>query len=517
VIIRALRMGWSMLVGVALGLAGVRARRLRPLDFGPFEAALATVPPERDARIGALLEGATLSRVQELMDADAFSAGELTLHVLARARRLEGRLCSVMELNPVALEEARAADERRSSGRARGPLDGIPLTIKDNIEMAAPMHTTGGSVALADHVAERDADVVAALRRAGAVIVGKANLSELAGAMVRMPGVSAVGGETRNAYGERFTPGGSSSGSAVAVAAGLCLGSLGTETSGSLLAPAAFNSIVGMKPSRGLVSQAGIIPLVTYQDSAGPLARTVADAAALLQAIATNGMPVELSAEALRGVPAAILREDVLAQRSPFEDTADNAAILTRIEAGLRSAGASVSDTPLIAEGGLAAFEGAFMRMILGGLSHDTLAYLAAAGVPVQDIGDLHAFNLRAPRRRMPRGQFLLGLAQLFDDDAAGYQRAALEYRERASRILDATFEASGAELLVSLGSCHSPIYATAGYPAITVPAGLRQNGMPVGATFIGRASRDATLLGYAHAFEQATHLRVDPPDAPPS
>jgi amidase len=508
-------MGWSLLVGVMLGLTGTRARRLRPLDVTPFGSALSAMPPERDGQIGALLGGATMARVQELMDVGAFSAEELTLHVLARIQRLDGALCSVIELNGHALDEARASDERHRSGSALGVLDGIPLTIKDNIETAPPMHTTGGSMALADHVASHDADVVAALRRSGAVILGKANLSELAGAVAQTPGVSAVGGQTRNPYGERFTPGGSSSGSAVSVAAGLCLGSLGTETSGSLIAPAAFNGVVGMKPTRGLVSQAGVIPLVSFQDSVGPLARTVADAAALLRAVAIGGLEVELSRDALRGVPVGVLREDILGQKSPFEDTADNAAILSRIEDGLRSAGASTRDAS-VADDVARTFDAGFTRVVLGGLSHDPLGYLAAAGAPMASVADLHAYNLRHPRTRMPKGQSFVSLAQLFDIDEASFRTAALESRDLATRILGATFEASGAEVLLSLSNRHSSLYASAGFPAITVPVGLRENGMPAGATFIGRAGDDARLLGYAHAFEQATTLRVDPPAGGP-
>jgi amidase len=514
VVLRAVRMGWSLLVGIALGLAGVRARRFRPLDFSPFGDALAGLVPERDRRIGTLLEGASIASVRALMDGGELSSEELTLHLLERVRRLDPRSCSVIELNPDALSEARAADERRRNGGIAGALDGIPVTVKDNIETAGPMHTTAGSMALAGHVATGDAAVVTALRQAGVVILGKANLSELAGAVARTPGVSAVGGETRNPYGERFTPGGSSSGSAVSVAAGLCLASIGTETSGSLIAPAAFNGVVGMKPSRGLVSREGIVPLVSTQDSAGPVARCVADAAAVLSVIANGELVIDLSPAALQGITVGILREDILSQRTPFEDTSDNAGVLSRIDDGLLDAGASAKDVAIVAEGGIGAFESGFARVVLGGLSHDTIGYLATAGVPVASVADLHAFHLRHPRARMPRGQFFVSLAQLFAIDEVSYRKAALEHRAMAAHILDATFDASGAEVLVSLSNRHSSLYATAGYPAITVPVGLRASGMPVGATLIGRAGTDARLLGYAYAFEQATLLRVAPPAA---
>jgi amidase len=279
---RIVLVGWSLLVEMLLAVTRTRATRLRPLDFAPFVDALAQLAPSRDEEIRRLLEGASLSAIQVLMDRGELSSQELTLHLLARIRRYDPWLGSIIELNPNALSEARAADLRRRSEGARGPLDGIAITLKDNIETAGPVRTTAGTLLLAEHVPEGDAPLVTALRAAGAVILGKANLSELAGAVARTPGVSAVGGQTTNPYGQRFTPGGSSSGSAVSVSAGLCLVSVGTETSGSLIAPAAFNGVVGMKPSRGLVSREGIVPLVSHQDSAGPVARCVADAAALL-------------------------------------------------------------------------------------------------------------------------------------------------------------------------------------------------------------------------------------------
>ena len=343
-------MGWSLLVGAMLSLTRSHARRLRPLDFAPFESALAAIPPERDGQIGALLGSTTVARVQELMDVGAFSAEELTLHVLARIQRLDDALCSVIELNPAALGEARAADERRRSGSVLGVLDGIPLTIKDNIETALPMHTTGGSMILADHVAGHDADVVAALRRAGAVIVGKANLSELAGAMARTPGVSAVGGQTRNPYGERFTPGGLEQRLRGVRRRRAVPRQPRDRDLGFAHRPGQLQRRRGHEAQSRAGQPGGVIPLVSFQDSVGPLARTVADAAALLRAIANGGLELDLTADALQGVPVGVLREDILGQKSPFADTSDNAAVLSRIEEGLLAAGASVQDASLVPE-----------------------------------------------------------------------------------------------------------------------------------------------------------------------
>ena len=514
---RLLRVAWSLLVGLLLGITRARASRLRPLDFAPFEEALAGLSSGREQEISGLLDGTSLVAVQELMDSGALSSEELTAYSLARIRRLDPALGSLIELNPAALVEARSADERRRTQGAAGPLHGIPVSVKDNIETAGPMRTTAGAMLLADHVAGGDAPLVSTLRAAGAVILGKANLSELAGAVTRTLGVSAVGGQTMNPYGAGFTPGGSSSGSAVSVAAGICLASVGTETSGSLIAPATFNGVVGMKPSRDLVSGEGIVPLVSYQDSAGPIARCVADAAALLGVIATRALDVDLSPKALEGIPVGVLREDVLAHKTPFEDTSDNEAVLVRIMDGFRKAGASATDVTFVADAAMDTFESGFTKVVMGGLANDTVSYLASAGVPVMTLGQLHAYNLRKPRTRMPRGQFFVSLAYFFDIDRATYEEQALEHRRLAAQILDATFESSAARMLVSVSNRHSSLYATAGYPAITVPLGLRANGMPVGVTLIGRSGDDAGLLGYAFAFEQATRLRVDPPGIGPA
>lgn len=499
----------SALTGGLLAVRGVEAVRAKALDFGPWRDELAAFDDDRSRQLEELAAGASLAELNDVLDSGRMSCAELTLCYLGRIRRLDGELGSILELNPNALVEARAADRRRAEGGRLGLLDGIPVTVKDNIETAAPMHTTGGAAVLADHIAAADAPVVQALRAAGAVVLGKANLSELAGAVSRIPGVSALGGRTSNPYGRRFTPGGSSSGSAVAVAAGLCAASVGTETSGSLLAPAAFNGVVGMKPSRGSVASEGIIPLVRHQDSAGPLARDVAGAAILLAAMTGRPAP-PLSKDALSGAVAGVLRADVLAQRRGVEDPADNPALLDRISTGLVAAGATIVDaeTPSAL---MAGYEEGFLAVVLGGLASDTMSYLESVGAPVSSLADVAAFNLRQPRLRMPKGQLLLSLARFHDSGAQAHDLLAMEYRQRATAILEAAFSDADADVLVSLANLHSSLYATAGYPAITVPLGLRANGMPTGVTLIGRPGQDATLLAFAHAFEQATLLRVAP------
>jgi amidase len=504
-----LSVGRSLVTGAVVGLTQRHPGRLDPLDLSAFAVALDARDPARTGELDHMLAQACTADLQDLMASGRLSSEELTLHLLGRVRDHEAALSSLIMVNPDALVQARQADARRASGGSLGALDGIPVTVKDNIETAGPMPTTGGAEILAGHVAGADAPVVVALRAAGAVIVGKANLSELAGAVVRTPGFSAVGAQTMNPYGGSFTPGGSSSGSAVSVATGFAIASVGTETSGSLIVPAAFNGLVGMKPSRGVVDTRGVIPLVRHQDSPGPIGRSVADVAALLAAMSTQPLEVELSVGALAGVRVGVLAEDIRGQRTPVEDTSDNGEMLVRIDAGLRAAAALPVDAVIVSDAPMADYDQGFLDVVLGGVSHDTIGYLAEVGAPVATLADLHAYNLAQPRRRMPAGQFFLDLALGRAVDRDSYEEAALHHRGLAEGILNATFDAAGTDVLVSLTNLHSALYATAGYPAVTVPLGLRANGMPTGVTLIGRPGTDGQLLGQAHAFERASELRV--------
>ncbi|GAA2150253.1 amidase [Humibacillus xanthopallidus] len=485
--------------------------RLRPLDFAPFEAALATISGTDAERVSSLVEGADIASLATALDSGSLSARDLLLHHLARVRALDDRLRSILELNPRALDEARKSDERRAAGAARGPLDGIPLTVKDNIATAAPMHTTGGTFSLADHVADADAAVVAAVRAAGAVVLGTNNLSELAGAVSTTPGVSAVGGQTVNPHGPDVTPGGSSSGTAVAVAAGLTVVGIGTETSGSLLAPASFNGVVAMKPTHGLVPGAGIMPLVATQDDAGPVARTVADAAALLEAMTGGALRVEIVGSGpLPGSRVGVLRAEVLRQRSALEDTTDNGALLDRAARALEALGATCVEVEVADAKTAGAVEKDLVAVVLGGLSHETMAAVAAAGGPASVV-ELQRLGLADPERRIPRGQSFVSLAAVRRTTAEAHAAAAAALAERTRQLLGEAFEHSGADVLLSLSNVHSAFYASAGHPAVTVPLGLRSSGMPVGATLIGRRGADAEVLRWAGALEAATGARVSP------
>jgi amidase len=489
--------------------------RLRALDFAPFEKQLAGFTPERAAAVDAIVKGADIAQVQDAVKAGKLTYAELTLYFLARIQQYDETLRTMVELNPNALEEAQAADALRKQGKATGPMLGIPVTFKDNIETAAPMHTTGGAEILLNNQPKADASFVKQLREAGAVILGKANLSELAGGVSSQAGFSAVGGQVVNPHGN-YSPAGSSAGSGAGTAAYETMVSVGSETSGSLIAPASWNGVVGMYPGHGVVDGANVIPLVKNNDSAGPMGRSVRDVAALLAVIDTQDTDyvAGLDAKALNGVTAAFLKSDVLAQKpSALEDTSDNAAVAQLVEKGLTQAGARVTAIELTPAGIGQQVNMLLGGMLMGGVRHDMVSYPVAAGAPIKTLEDLAAYNLKEPKTRIPTGQGTIGTSLPITQLMAlkDYQEFVTQGKELATAVLDAAFADNKADVLVSITNYHSPLYATANYPAISVPLGKRKNGMPVGVTLIGKPGSEAKLLSYAYALEQATRLRVDP------
>ncbi len=488
--------------------AGVtQVPRLRELDFTPFQAELDSITAETRAAIDLNLPTGSIAQFQAALDAGDITSEQLTLYYLDRIARLDGDLRSMIELNPLALEEARAADALRAAGTVLGPMHGIPVTLKDNIETAAPMHTTANAAILLDNLAEDDAALVAQLRAAGAIILGKSSLSEFAGVVSRGTpegGSGAVSGQTRSPYGD-FAVFGSSAGSAVGVSASLTAVSVGTETSGSLIAPAAINGVVGMKPTHGLVSTDGVIPLVANNDTPGPIAKDVADAAILLSVIDntdTNYLAA-LSATSLDGVTVGVLVNDIAAKHIYSSKLAEAGGILSIL--GARSRPVTLTDSTKSLD--------AFVMLIGSGVRYDLLPYITARHPQIATPEDLFLYNSLEPATRIPFGQSLWGVlaqisAQLSPEDHAAF---GPDLTKAATDALEASFTAAGADVLISFENIHSPFYATAGYPAITVPMGLNPDGRPVGITFIGRIGQDARLLSYAYAFEQATQMRVTP------
>ena len=488
-------------------------------------------------------EEATLGSLQDKMASGALSARTLTDAYLARIEALDRKgpaLRSVIETNPDAPAIADALDRERKAKGPRGPLHGIPILLKDNIDTADRNTTTAGSLALAGSIPARDAFVAERLRAAGAVLLGKANLSEWANirSSHSSSGWSARGGQVRNPYVLDRNPCGSSSGSGSAVAANLCALAIGTETDGSIVCPSNANGIVGLKPTLGLVSRAGIIPIAHSQDTAGPMTRTVRDAALLLNAIVGVDPRDEATRES-RGKTAsdytALLDPNGLrgarigVARKLFEFNPGVARLIEEALAEMQRRGAILIDPADIPHAG--EYDESELLVLLYELKADLNAYLAALGpkAPVRSLADVIAFNEAHRAEEMPYfGQELFLKAQeqgplttpAYTEALAKNRRLARE--EGIDKVigehqLDAVVApAGGPAWLTDLvtgdhfsgGSSTPP--AVAGYPNITVPAGWLF-GLPVGLSFIGRAWSEATLLKLAFAFEQATRHRRPP------
>lgn len=476
------------------------------------------------------------------------TSSDLTRAYLARIasvdRGPEG-LASVMETNPDALKLAAALDAERRSGRIRGPLHGIPILVKDNIETADLMVTSAGSLALARHVAKKDAFVVERLRLAGAVIIGKANLSEWANfrSTKSSSGWSGRGGQCRNPYALDRNPCGSSSGSGAAVSANLCAAAIGTETDGSIVCPSSGNGIVGIKPTLGLVSRSGIIPIAHSQDTAGPMTRTVTDAAAVLTALA--GVDPGDRATTLRSGRAPLdyttfldrggLRDARIGiGRKFFGRDARVDRVMEDVITAMKDAGAVLIDGCELSPGqeyGDSEFE-VLLYEFKAGLNTFLATLDPALGI--RNLDDLIRFNEENKATSMPYfGQEIFYQAQKKGGLDAKEYRDALAKNLKASREdgidkaiakdrLDAILAPTGAPAwLIDLvngdsfgGVSSSQPPAVAGYPAITVPAGFI-SGLPVGMTLIGPAWSEAALIRYAYAFEQATKHRKPPTLAP--
>jgi amidase len=486
----------------------------------------------------------TIAQLQEGMRAGRWSARGVARAYLDRIAALDRKgptLRAILEINPDALTIAAAMDAERRRGAVRGPLHGIPVILKDNIDTHDRMQTTAGSLALEGNIALRDAFLVERLRAAGAVILAKANLSEWANfrSTRSSSGWSARGRQCRNPYVLDRSPSGSSSGSAVAVSANLCAVAVGTETDGSIISPANVCGIVGLKPTVGLVSRAGVIPIAHSQDTAGPMGRTVADVAALLTVLAGVDPRDPVTAEAQGHVATdytAVLDVDGLrGARIGIPRRAGNNPIIERVMeqaiALLKERGAVVVDPAELATAGQL---GTNERDVLQyEFKADLNAYLATMPpeVKVRTLEDLIAFNEGNREREMPYfGQEIFVASQArgpLTDQAYLDARAKCIELTRAQGI-DATMAAHGLDALMGPsggvaglvdlagggggggGGGSSQFPAVAGYPHITVPAG-GHFGLPLGVSFYGRAWSEPVLLRLAYAFEQATRARVAP------
>lgn len=474
------------------------------------------------------LETATIAQLQQAQADRKVTSLQLVHAYLDRIDALNTRgpsLNAVRVINPAAEDEARRADAERARGRVRGPLHGIPVLVKDNIDVKG-LPTTAGALALENSRPAADAFLVGRLRAAGAVILGKTNLTEFANfTTAGMPsGYSGLGGQVLNPYDVSQTPSGSSSGSAVASATSLAPVTVGTETSGSILSPSVANSLVGVKPTVGLVSRTGIVPIAASQDTAGPIARSVRDAAALLTALtgvdpedpATAGSAgvagtdytAGLRPDALRGVRIGVASAPTGNQGTAFAQAMDV----------LRAQGATVVDVT-VDTGGLPP------SILTYEFKRDLNAYLARlpAGAPMKTLDDIVTFNAA----HAAEGTIKFGQTQLIASNEVDVDDPATKTAYEADRDtgiatargrIDAVLQGQRLDAIVFAGSGSAGIGARAQYPSVAVPIGYDPaNGRPFGVTFLGTAYTEAKLLSYAFAYEQASRLWRPPSAVNPS
>lgn len=485
-------------------------------------------------------EEATVAELSAAMERGQLTSEALTNWYLARIRAIDPKLGSIIEINPDAIQIARQRDRERRNRMAKGPLHGIPVVIKDNIDTADKMKTTAGSLALVDAPApKRDAFIVAKLREAGAVIIAKTNLSEWANFRDEnsISGWSGRGGQTRNPYILDRNACGSSSGTGAAIAANLAAVGIGTETDGSILCPSSINGIVGIKPTVGLVSQNGIIPIAASQDTAGPMCRTVSDAAIVLGAISwiynydelridsvsdrASDYTGFLKPDGLRGARIGVARD--YWGRNATVDKVTNAALEV-----LKRQGAELVDVRFP---NMNKFGDAEFTILKYEFKEGLERYLRERGARYTTLNDLVKFNNdNAARELKYFGQSIMeASAKLGDLDSKEYKDAVKTAKKYAAEEgideaveknrLDAIAAPSNAPtwLIDTVsGDCgsgyvgSSSMPAVAGYPNITVPAGFAKE-LPIGISFFGKAFTEGKLIQYAYAFEQATEARRKP------
>ena len=519
-------------------LAGAVA--LTPAELLPATGRVDAASPAT-ARVAFELDEVTIAQLGDGMASGKYTARSLAQLYLGRIDEMDrggAKVNSVIETNPDALSIADALDRERKEKGARGPLHGVPVLIKDNIDTADRMRTSAGSLALADVSAPRDSHVAHQLRAAGAVIIGKTNLSEWANfrSSHSVSGWSGRGGQTRNPYVLDRNPCGSSSGTGAAISANFAAVGVGTETDGSVVCPSSANGLVGIKPTVGLVSRSGIIPISHTQDTAGPMARTVTDAAILLGALAgvdANDVATAasrahtrtdyrefLKADGLRGARIGVSRNFF-----GFNDRVD--AIMNDAIAAMKSAGAVIVDPANLTTKDK--FDDAENDVLHYEFKADLSAYLAKSASPHKTLSDLIEFNNQNRDREMPYfGQELFEQAQKKGPLTDPRYKPALTKCRLLSRTrgidallakykLDAFVTPTGGPAWTTdllngdhfTGGSSTPA-AVAGYPSITLPAGFI-HGLPVGISFTAGAWAEPTLIRLAYAFEQTTKVRRAP------
>ncbi|GAB2533460.1 amidase [Rufibacter soli] len=487
------------------------------------------------------LNEATIQELQQKMQKGELSSRQITQMYLDRIKAIDKsgpKINSVIEVNPDALKIADAMDQERKAGKLRGPLHGIPVMVKDNIDTGDKMATTAGALALADNKASKDAFIVARLRAAGAVLIGKTNLSEWANfrSTESSSGWSSRGGQTRNPYVLDRTPCGSSSGSGVAVAANLCTVAVGTETNGSIVCPAAVNGLVGFKPTVGLVSRSGIIPISHTQDTAGPLARTVTDAALLLGVLAgvdaADAVTKESTGKAYADYtqfldPNGLQGKRIGVEKSFLKGHVGIDELLQQALTLLKSKGATIVEVEMMKK--IREVSSKSFLVLQYEFKDGVNKYLATSNGKVRSLKEVIEFNKRNEAQAMPffKQEILEMSEKLGNLNTKEYQeavtkqvagsRAAINQLMEEHKLDAITGPSYGPSWCIDLvngdsstGYGLSTPAALAGFPHITLPMGQVQH-LPIGLSFFGKAYAEPELLKIAYAYEQASKLRKPP------
>ena len=520
---------WRRTPALGLELSSMRTRALVAVALTgslvlAVPAVATTGSPRSDCRAhvaGLDLETATIADLQHALATHRTTSVALVKAYVARIKAYDGPTNSIRDLSPTALAWAQRLDRERAGGALRGPLHGVPVLLKDNIG-TGDEPTTAGSIALAGMRPYQDATLVAKLRNAGAIVLGKTNLSEFANWVdLSMPnGYSSLGGQVKNAY-TLGDPSGSSSGSGVAGSMAFAAAAFGSETSGSILSPSDVNGLVGVKPTRGLVSREGVIPLAEGFDTAGPMARDVADAAALLTVVAGTDPADPATHDAnlhrtdyTKAIRGASLRGVRLGYSQSARDglSAPEQKVYDRALADLKRLGAVLVPTSALDDTGYVGLSelGLIPNDFKGNLDHYLATEAPTPKSGVTSLVDIVAYNQQHPDK-VKYGQKLLiaSAAQPGSRDAASAGSLALRTAQGAN--IDQALKADDLAAIVAPGASLANVGASAGYPTVIVPAGLVRDTSPMGVSFMGTAWSEARLLRYAAAYEAGTHRRVPP------
>lgn len=481
----------------------------------PFEEDLANFSEEDYQRLKPLILEKNIPELQKSINESELTYTDLTLFYIYRIRKFESdnelSLNAIISLNPDVVEQAKKLDAEKTENLDVNSIYGMPILLKDNIN-TAKMPTTAGAIALAENRPPKNAFIAEKLLEHNALILGKANLSEWAyffcdGCPL---GYSAVGGQTLNPYERKvFESGGSSSGSGVAIAANFAIAAVGTETAGSILSPSSKNSVVGLKPTVGLLSRTGIVPISSTLDTPGPMTKSVIDNAILLNALTGKDEADEASIAAeknyLEGLTEATLEgKRVGVIKDLLEDSLYNAAVQE-----IKNAGAVIIefDAPEVSLDG-------FLTLLNADMKKDLPAYIsksAGKDVQVKNIKDIVKFNLEDSLIRMPYGQQLFEGIVADTTSAEELEKVATRLRENGRKFFDEPMKENNLDVIISIDNHHAALAAVAKYPAITVPMGYKSTGEPEGLTFIAKPFEEAKLLKFGFAFEKASQARKIP------